>query len=195
MAAITSGPQPARSSCTQGAPEGIPGCPWGLPIRSRCPHRRLPPGRGCIGHARKWSQVPYPLMACGRGVGHAYKWPPHALGAVTQALAAGPACGAAPPSRPPGARGTPTWTPPGVSGLCRGAVCKTMRATTGGDHVPSPHAGHEDHDSPGPGNSMACTCPARHVIFGRNLCGRGPTPPDRGEHYGRVRSQPPGVGA
>src|SRR5882724_5258007 len=38
------------------------------------------------------------------------------------------------PSILPRTRGTPVWTSPGVSGLCCGAVCKTMRAATEDDH-------------------------------------------------------------
>ena len=63
----------------------------------------------------------------------------------------------------PRQRGVPVWTSPRVSGLRRGAVCKTMRATTGGDHVPSPHALHEGNIGPGPGNSTARTCRAGRV--------------------------------
>jgi hypothetical protein len=117
--------------------------------------------------------------------------------------------------------GLETPTPPekclgsllaGVSGLCRGAVCKTMGATTGGDHEPSPHALYEGNAGPGPGNSTARTCRARRVRrrgqaaarlrayharhhWQRPLREGRPTSPYGGELYGGVRSQPQGMGA
>jgi hypothetical protein len=171
----------------QGEPQMETLCgPPDYPVHSGCLHRRLPigPPQECMPRTQ--------AVAIGLGRdGPCARCRPCTLCCALAQVARGHAAS--------------LWTPPGVSGLCRSAVCKTMRAATGGDRctraTPAPVQATAPPARAGPDMSgpvarprRACG-PATCVIFGRNPCGRGPTSQYRGDIYGRVRSQPQGVGA